>query len=141
MERIRAYRDSDFAEVVALWRACELTRPYNDPATDIEFCRGSGHGEILVGEADGRIVASAMVGHDGHRGWIYYLAVDPARRKSGLGRRITEEAEAWLRARGVPKVQLLIRATNLGVRQFYQRLGYEDAPSVVMQRWLRPPKS
>ena len=77
-----------------------------------------------------------MVGHDGHRGWVYYLAVSPAFRRQGLGRRMVEAAEAWMSERGVPKAQLLIRDTNLGVQSFYERLGYTVLPRVTMQKVL-----
>lgn len=110
--------------------------PWNDPVEDIALCRESGHGEILVAEGDGGIVASVMVGHDGHRGWLYYLAVAPERRRGGLGRRMVAEAEAWLGARGVPKVELMIRDTNSEVAAFYARLGYIQEPRIVMSRRL-----
>src|SRR5258708_11652566 len=98
MPRIRAYRDDDLGGVIDLWRNCDLTRSWNPPERDIAFCRGSGHGALFVAEDDGGIRGSVMVGHDGHRGWIYYLAVDPAYRRSGLGRRLVGHAEDWLAA-------------------------------------------
>src|SRR5882724_12051612 len=85
MPVIRPFQDADLAAVVALWQTCDLTRPWNPPARDIEFCRSSGHGEIFVAEAAGAIVGTVMAGHDGHRGWLYYVAVDPTRRRDGLG--------------------------------------------------------
>jgi ribosomal protein S18 acetylase RimI-like enzyme len=139
---VRPYRDRDLEAVAALWRSCNLVMPYNDPAQDIAFCRGSGHGEVLVGEGeDGRVIASAMVGHDGHRGWIYYVAVEPSLQKGGIGREIVRHAEEWLSARGVPKVQLLVRDSNQAAQSFYSRLGYERSAVTVMQRWLREPRS
>jgi hypothetical protein len=77
---IRPYRETDESGVIALWEACGLTRPWNAPAADIALLRGSGHGEILVAQEEGGVIGSVMVGHDGHRGWIYYLAVAPPRR-------------------------------------------------------------
>ena len=137
MTAIRAFRDSDLGAVVDLWQACDLVRPWNPPAQDIAFCRRSGHGELLVAEAAGRIVGTVMVGHDGHRGWLYYVAVDPTRRREGLGRRLVAAAEAWLAERGVAKAMLLIRDTNTAIGTFYQRLGYEVEPRVLMTRWLK----
>ncbi|MBV9521957.1 MAG: GNAT family acetyltransferase [Alphaproteobacteria bacterium] len=134
---IRPYREADFDAVLALWQACDLLRPWNPPAGDIAFCRRSGHGEVLVAEANEAIIGTAMVGHDGHRGWIYYVAVDPARRRSGLGRALMAAAEAWLRVREVAKVQLLIRETNSAVAGFYERLGYAAEPRLVMSKRLR----
>ena len=134
---IRPYRDSDLGAVVDLWQACDLTRPWNPPARDIAFCRSSGHGEIFVAEADGGIIGTVMAGHDGHRGWVYYLAVDPARRRDGLGRRLVAQAEDWLATQGVPKLMLVIRDTNAAVQAFYERLGYAQEPRVMMAKWLK----
>ena len=92
---------------------------------------------LLVGESDGRIVASVMVGQDGHRGWLYYLATNPACRGRGFGRAMVEAAEAWLTAQGLPKVHLLVRETNTAVQGFYERLGYARSPVTMMQKWLR----
>jgi ribosomal protein S18 acetylase RimI-like enzyme len=137
MISIRPFHDTDLAAVIELWRACGLTQPWNPPQRDIEFCRGSGHGELFVAEADQRIVGSVMAGHDGHRGWIYYVAVDPAGRLGGLGRKLVEHAEAWLVSKGVPKAMLLIRETNTAVAAFYERLGYAVEPRILMTKWLR----
>lgn len=131
---VRDYGSADEAAVLALWRDCRLLHPLNDPARDIEFCRASGHGALFVGEEAGQVVATVMVGHDGHRGWLYYVAVAPDRQRRGLGRRLVDHAEGWLKARGVPKSQLMIRDTNAGVRAFYERLGYVAEPRVVMAR-------
>ena len=77
-----------------------------------------------------------MVGHDGHRGWLYYVAARPTSRNKGVGRRMVQAAENWLRQRGIVKVQLLVRETNTKVVSFYEHLGFEVAPRVVMSRWL-----
>ncbi len=77
-----------------------------------------------------------MVGHDGHRGWVYYVAVDPEVRRPDLGRAIMRAAEDWLRERGAVKVQLMVRATNSEVIEFYERLGYKSEEVTVMSRWL-----
>ena len=135
--RIRPFRPEDEAGVVALWGAAKLlTNPLNDPARDIRFCRDSRHGEVLVGEDDGRVVAAVMVGHDGHRGWIWYLAVRPELQGSGLGRAMTKAAETWLAARGVPKVELLVRDSNTRVTGVYQRLGYVQEPRALLAKRL-----
>jgi hypothetical protein len=134
--RIQAYEDADEGEVVALWRDCGLLVPHNDPVADIAFCLASGHGEVFVGREEDSVVAALMVGHDGHRGWLYYLAVDPGRRHAGLAREITAHAERWLAGLGVRKVQLMIRDTNTAVRDFYAAIGYAEEPRVIMARWL-----
>lgn len=97
---IRPVEDADIPALIALWHAAGVARPWNDPATDIAFARRGPHSTILVATQDGTIAASAMVGEDGHRGWVYYVAVDPARQRSGLGAAIMAAAEDWLRARG-----------------------------------------
>ncbi|WP_374468693.1 GNAT family N-acetyltransferase, partial [Ferrovibrio sp.] len=84
----------------------------------------------------GKIVASVMTGHDGHRGWLYYLAVEPSIQKSGFGRTMVTAAEDWLRARGVPKVMLMVRPENERVRAFYDALGYLEEPRVIFSRRL-----
>lgn len=133
---IRAFEERDRSAVIALWQSCGLTRPWNDPDSDISFCIARPESTILVGERDGRIVASVMTGHDGHRGWLYYLAVDPGLQKAGLGRAMVTAAEDWLTARGVPKVMLMVRPENEKVRAFYDALGYVEEPRVIFSRRL-----
>jgi ribosomal protein S18 acetylase RimI-like enzyme len=126
--------------VIALWQACGLTRPWNDPAADIAFARGKAGSEVLVGLAEGRIVASAMVGHDGHRGAMYYVSVEPGLRGRGFGQQILAAAEAWLRERGVWKVNLLVRKGNEPVLGFYAEQGYVLGSSVQIEKWIDPAK-
>lgn len=134
---IRNYEGRDRDAVIALWQACGLVvAGKNDPEADIDFAAASNDATILVGERDGVLAATAMVGHDGHRGWLYYVAVAPALQKRGLGKRMVEAAEAWLRQRGAPKAQLMIRETNTQVEAFYARLGYATIPRIVMQKVL-----
>ena len=139
---IRPYRNADLGRVVALWQACGLVRPWNPPEGDIAFVNRSGHGQIFVAavgpsnDGDEAIIGSIMVGHDGHRGWVYYVAVDPQHQGSGLGSRLMQAAEAWLTARGVRKLELMIRETNAAVAAFYTALHYEREPVSVMSRWL-----
>jgi ribosomal protein S18 acetylase RimI-like enzyme len=128
--------DSDVEAVIALWQRCGLTRPWNDPASDIALARRNANSTILVGIADGAVVATAMVGHDGHRGWVYYVAVDPSKQKQGLGRAIMNAAEQWLRAAGLPKLQLLVRRENAKAGAFYRGIGYEEADTIVFAKWI-----
>ncbi len=101
---------------------------------------GGASPDVLVGLAGGRIVASAMIGHDGHRGTMYYVSVDPARHGHGLGAELVAAAEAWLKARGVWKVNLLVRAGNEAVLGFYDRQGYAMGSSVQIEKWIDPDK-
>ena len=128
--------DADVASVIALWQACGLTRPWNDPAADIALARRGPGSTVLVGRHRDAIVATAMVGHDGHRGWVYYVAVDPNRQGQGLGRTVMSSVEDWLRQAGVPKLQLLVRRENAKASGFYQSLGYEESTSVMLAKWL-----
>ena len=113
MPEIRVFRASDEGGVIELWKLCDLVVPWNVPTLDIAR-KVDFQGEFfLIGEEDGRIVGSVMAGYDGHRGWINYLAVHPALRRSGLGRRLMNTAEVKLRAAGCPKINLQIRKDNL----------------------------
>ena len=132
----------DEARVVALWRASNLVTSYNDPSRDFHFARAKEGSDILVGfNAEQTIVGSVMVGHDGHRGWIYYLACDQKCRNQGIGRLMVEAAERWLKNKGVVKVMLLVRETNTQVVDFYKHLGFEAIPRVIMQKWWIDPNA
>lgn len=134
---IRPASAADEAETIALWQACGLVAPHNDPATDFRFARAGAASDILVGtDETGAVRASVLVGHDGHRGWLYYVATDPDQRGHGHGRAIVTAAKDWLRQRGVWKVQLMVRDTNIRVVPFYERLGFRVEPRVVMSRRL-----
>lgn len=134
MNGFRDIADGDVEKVVALWQACGLTRPWNDPYKDIAFARASESSTVLVLERDGRIAATVMAGHDGHRGMLYYVAVDPRLQRQGLGKAAVRAAEDWLGGRGVWKVNLLVRAENAAVKGFYESLGYEVNPVMCMAR-------
>ncbi len=137
----RPIEDGDVGETIALWAACGLVRPWNDPASDIAFARGKPNSEVLVARLDERLVASVMVGHDGHRGIVYYVSVDPALQGRGLGRQVMQAAESWLKERGIWKLNLLVRAENDKVRGFYESLGYEVEPRLCMARKLIGPQA
>ena len=132
----REIADADVELVVALWETCGLTRPWNDPRTDIADARGTPTSTVLVGTSGAQLVSSVVAGYDGHRGWLYYVAVDPGRQGSGLGRATVDAAEEWLRRRGVRKVRLMVRHGNEQVLGFYGALGYADAECVVLGRDL-----
>lgn len=126
---------ADEAAVIALWHACGLTRPWNAP--DADFRRAlAGPSAVLVDRRDGTIAGSVMVGEDGHRGWIYYLAVAPDRQRGGVGRALMAAAEDWLRRRGCPKIQFMVRHGNDGAHGFYAALGYAPQGVTVLGRFL-----
>ena len=124
--QIRAFEEGDTDEVVALWRLCGLTRPWNDPHLDIERKLLVQRELFLVGveEGNGEVIASIMGGYDGHRGWVNYLGVHPDARGAGHGRTMMGEAEALLLARGCPKVNLQVRGDNAEALAFYAAIGY-----------------
>ena len=128
--------DADVATLAALWQACELTRPWNDPTADIALARRGPNSAVLAGRCGESLVASVMVGHDGHRGWVYYVAIDPAHRGKGYGRDIMNAAEEWLRQRGIEKLMLLVRSDNTKVQAFYEQLGYDAQERVIFAKWL-----
>lgn len=121
---IRPFRPADEDAVIALWRACGLTRPWNDPKRDIARKLAVQPELFLVAEVDARVAASAMSGYDGHRGWVYYFAVDPALQRHGLGRRLVAEVERRLLAMGCPKVNIQVREGNDAALRFWRAAGY-----------------
>jgi ribosomal protein S18 acetylase RimI-like enzyme len=133
---ISSIEDRDIPEVIALWQRCGSTRPWNDPAADIALARGETNSTILLGRNDGVLVASVLVGHDGHRGWVYYVTADPEHRFKGYGRAIMSAAEDWLRARGILKLQLMVRKENAKVHAFYRSIGYYNQETVTFAKWL-----
>ena len=133
---IKPIEDRDIPEVIALWQRCGSTRPWNDPEADIALARRGANATVLLGRDNGALVASVLVGHDGHRGWGYYVTVDPEHRFKGYGRTIMSAAEDWLRARGIEKMQLMVRGDNTKVQAFYQSIGYFEQERVVFAKWL-----
>jgi ribosomal protein S18 acetylase RimI-like enzyme len=133
---IRAFDPADTDAVVRLWRECGLVRPWNDPHRDIHRKMTEQPELFLIGEVDAAVVATAMVGFDGHRGWVYYVAVTPGSRGSGYGRAMMACAEDLLIERGCPKINLLVRAGNEPVMEFYRSLGYAEDKAVSMGKRL-----
>ena len=122
---IRPFRASDEAAVIALWTASNLVVSHNNPRKDIARKLQVNPEWFLVGEHDGQIVATCVVGYEGHRGWINYLAVSPSVQRRGVGSQMMEEAEKILSKAGCPKINLQIRSTNLQVIEFYKSLGFK----------------
>ena len=133
---IRAYRESDLDDVVALWRECGLVVPWNDPVRDINRKLGIQRQMFLVGTLHSTLVASVMAGYEGHRGWINYLAVAAGYRSRGLARRLLSEAEDLLRGMGCPKINLQVRSSNVDVVEFYKRVGCSVDDVVSMGKRL-----
>lgn len=134
--RVTPVEPSERDAVIALWHAAGLTRYWNDPVLDFDLSLANPTSNILVARDCEAIVGSIMVGFDGHRGWVYYLASDPSRRCEGIGRALMTAAEDWLRACGCPKIQLMMRSDNQVARGFYTAIGYEVQDVVMFGRRL-----
>ena len=134
--RIRPFAVEDTEAVIALWRDCDLTRPWNDPARDIDRKLALADDLLLVGTVDDRVVGTVMAGYEGHRGWINYLAVEPTERGAGHGRALMAVAELRLRELGCPKINLQVRATNPDAIAFYERIGFTVDDTVSMGKRL-----
>lgn len=135
---IRRYRSSDEAAVVRLWRECGLVRPWNDPHKDIQRKLTVQPEFFLVGVIEGNVVATAMAGFDGHRGWVNYLAVAEQHRRLGLGRSLMDRVENLLKDAGCPKLNIQVRSTNAAVVAFYERLGYAHDQTISLGKRLIP---
>lgn len=133
---IRCYRPDDEQAVIRLWERCGLIRPWNDPRKDIERKLSEQPELFLVGQHGDEVIATAMAGFDGHRGWVYYLAVAPEQRGKSYGRQLMQAVERLLLARGCPKLNLQVRASNQDVLAFYRKLGYVQDDVVSLGRRL-----
>ncbi len=128
--------EADAPSAIELWRAAGLTRPWNDPAADIALVLASPHATLFGAHDGAGLTGTVMAGVDGHRGWVYYLAVVARARGAGLGRALMQAAEAWCRDRGVARLNLMVRADNAAAAGFYDRLGYARSDVAVWQRDL-----
>lgn len=137
---LRAYQTTDEEAVIALWQACGLVVPQNNPKRDIERKMQVNPELFLVGELDGKVIATCMAGYEGHRGWINYLAVAPEHQRKGFAQKIMQQAESLLRAAGCPKINLQVRSTNTVVIAFYEQLGFQiDAVTSLGKRLVSDP--
>ena len=134
---IRSFREEDRQAVVALWEQSGLIVPWNDPAADIDRKLSVQPELFVVGTEAGRLVGTAMGGYDGHRGWIYYLAVEPGSRGRGWGRRLVETVSMRLQELGCVKVNIMVRSTNREVADFYRRLGFKADEVICFGRRLK----
>jgi len=138
MLEVRQFVETDRAAVITLWETCGLLRPWNDPDRDIDRKIARDPDGFLIGESGGRIVAAAMAGYDGHRGWINYLAVDPGVGGSGIGRTMMEAAENHLLELGCPKINIQVRGSNADAIAFYERIGFSSDDVVSLGKRLIP---
>lgn len=134
---IRSYRESDEAAVVELWRTVfPKVPPWNDPVLDIRRKLAVQRELFLVAEEDSVVVGTAMAGYDGHRGWVYYVAVSPLCRRKGIGTAIMQAVEDRLLRLGCPKLNLQVRSDNTDVLGFYHHLGYDTEDRISLAKRL-----
>lgn len=133
---VRELTGVDAPSVVALWADAGLTRPWNDAAKDFQRALDGATSAVLGLKQDDELIGTVMVGHDGHRGWVYYLAVGEVHQREGIGSELMSAAEEWLRKNGAVKVQLMVRSENDSVLNFYGSVGYESNDVKVLSRWL-----
>jgi ribosomal protein S18 acetylase RimI-like enzyme len=133
---IRPFASSDTASVVDLWQCCGLIRSWNNPHLDIERKLAVNPEWFIVGEVSNEIVASAMFGYEGHRGWVNYLAVSPQHQRHGYAKELMQFGEELLLAVGCPKLNLQVRETNAQALGFYEALGYKIDASVSLGKRL-----
>ena len=134
--KIAPLAETEIPAAAALWHSAGLTRPWNDPDADARRALVGPASTILAAREGGVVVGTVMTGHDGHRGWVYYLTVAETHRRQGIARALMAAAEAWCAAAGLPRLNLMVRAGNTPVLGFYARLGYRTSDVVVLQKDL-----
>ena len=132
MLKIRAASPVDREEVIAIWQACDLVKPQNDPVLDFDLALQTQTSTVLLLEVASEVIGTVMVGFDGHRGWFYYLGIKPEHQNSGNGSALVAAAEDWLEAQGAPKAMLMVRHSNKKVIDFYKRIGYNVEEAYVL---------
>jgi ribosomal protein S18 acetylase RimI-like enzyme len=126
----------DCARAVELWTEVGLTRPWNNPVDDFRRAFDGATSTVLGIRVNHELIGTVMVGSDGHRGWVYYLAVGSDHQRVGFGTTLMKSAEEWLRKLGGVKVQLMVRIENESALRFYERLSYETSDVRVLSKWI-----
>ena len=135
---ITIFEDKHRAQVIDLWEKCNLIKSWNDPNKDIDRKLKVNDSLFLIVEFNKVIIGSAMIGYDGHRGSLYYLAVDPKHQRKGVGEMLMKEIEKRLIEVGCPKINIFIRNSNIEVKEFYQSINYEEQNCLVYGKRLIP---
>jgi ribosomal protein S18 acetylase RimI-like enzyme len=137
MIEVRSYADTDFAPVKALWETVfPNDPPWNRAEVAIPAKLKVQPELFLVAMVHGEFVGTAIAGYDGHRGWLYAVAVRPNAQRKGVGTALIREAEDRLRSLGCGKLNLQIRADNHEVASFYSSLGYGVEERISMGKRL-----
>ncbi len=133
---VEQYKPEYENAVIELWEKCDLTRPWNYPGLDIARKMKVNPELFLVGQIDGKIVACAMGGYEGHRGWVYYLGVDPEYRRQGLGKQMMDAVETRLLEMGCPKINIQVRDGNTNALNFFSKIGYSTEDRISLGKRL-----
>lgn len=123
--------------VIDLWNKCSLIVPHNDPIEDIQKKLDFQPELFFIALLNGQLIGSIMVGYEGHRGWINYLAVLPSFQKRGYGKKLVNKAIVELRKIGCPKINLQVRSSNASVVEFYKHLGFKEEERISLGMRLR----
>ncbi len=139
MIKIRTFKKSDTKGIIKLWKACfnYYTSPHNKPETSLKIKLKHKDGLLFVAVDGSEVIGSVLSGFDGHRGWIYSMAVTPGQRTQGLGSRLLKHAEKELKKRGAPKINLQVMPDNKAVVEFYEKNGYKVEPRISMGKRLK----
>ena len=133
---IRLFRTTDQKRVIQLWEQCGLIVPWNNPEEDIQRKLADSPETFIVGELDNEVIATCMFGYDGHRGWVYYLAVKPDQQRNKVATQLMAYVEEELKRLGCPKINLQVRSSNRGVIEFYRRIGFEQDEVISLGKRL-----
>ncbi|CTQ53511.1 Acetyltransferase YpeA [Roseibium album] len=136
--KIAGFEENHRDQVIRLWDRCGLIRPWNDPNKDIDRKLTDKNGAFFVLLRGAVVIGAVMVSYDGHRGSIYYLAIDPDCQSRGLGKLLMDHCEAFLVDLGCPKINLFVRRGNEPVMKFYEKLGFEEDAAVPLGKRLIP---
>ena len=132
------HNETDRSATAALWKSIfSYEAPHNEPGAAIDRKVAMDDGLFYIACDGAEIVGTVMAGYDGHRGWIYSLAVKPDRQKLGVGKKLMAHAEAALRELKCPKINLQVLDANVGVVEFYKKLGYAVEPRISMGKLLK----
>ena len=134
--KICEFMDDQSDHAIALWEKCGLTRSWNNPEKDIARKNSDQNSKFLIGQIDGALLASIMIGYGGHRGSINYLFVDPDHSGAGYSKILMAEAERLLTSIGCPKINFCVRTDNDKVVEFYHQLGYAIEPVHLLGKRL-----
>ena len=134
---ISSYHSTYQTAVIDVWKKCNLVVPQNDPLEDIQKKLDVQPELFFVALLKNKVIGSIMAGYDGHRGWLYYLAVLPEYQKKGYGKKLVKKAFTELRKLGCLKVNLQVRKDNTSIVNFYKHLGFKEEERISLGMRLR----